>query len=102
MNSIELNGIEITAKTKWYLGCVLVTLVIVKGGVEIAKLSPCDIDTKIKPENRHAVKALSEEAAKSHVMSEEEIAEKKSFDRVSREDREYKAHYNRVTKAMNA
>lgn len=101
-NEIKIGDMTIIAKCFFDVDCgVFCSLYFFKNSVPVAQISPLDIDRKIKPENRGAVKSLVKTAVESYVLTNDDIA---AIERRAKSDkihREYIAHYNKVIGAMS-
>jgi len=100
MNSITLNGLTLTAITSFYY-VVSCKIVITKDGKEIGSISSVEIDTKIKPENREAVKQLVADAIAGHVITADEQIDIDRIAKNEKNDADYAAHTKMMKKAMN-
>lgn len=96
----------VTVRVDGYVdaGCAAVHVIctVIKGGVEVARIGRHDIDTKVSPENRAALKAACD-AVYAAVQSSSEFASAVASEKaVEDRDNDYNAANARVLRAMNA
>jgi hypothetical protein len=99
-NTIKIGEIEIKAICAFDM-IVHTTLEMSKNGVVIATIKSYDIDSKIKPENRNAVKELVKFCESSYVLTDGDVDQMNQIAKTEKVHNDYVAHTAKMNKAMS-